>query len=178
MKILISLSSIALLTSASALAAPVPITPGLWEVTMKVNAGGKDIDPQAELKKAMEKMTPEQRKQVEMMIASSGAAFDEEGLKICYAKEQLADAKVLGHDPRQSCTSKLTSQTKDKIAMTFKCEDGSTGKGEWNISKPTAYTGHMDFVRQNGKKTRIDQVARFVNAECGTVKPFAAPAGK
>lgn len=157
---------------------PSPLKPGLWEMTMKMKSGETEIDPQAALKKSMEKMSPEQRKQMSAMLAKSGMSVGtpgEGGTKICYTKEQLDHGPNLGQTHNRHCESIVKQQTSKRMVMDFKCQDGSTGTGEWNFHSSTGYDGKMKFTKKDGKIMEMSQKGRFLSANCGDVKPFALP---
>ena len=156
-------------------ASPIGLNPGLWEVKVKIKNGDQEVDPQAEVKKAMANMPPEQRKQMEAVLAQHGAAMGgDSGMKVCFTAEQLADGKFLGHRPHDNCESSITHQSSSQVAMSFKCKDGTNGSGEWKLDGKTTYSGHMKMTKKDGKLTEITQVGKFVSADCGNVKSFSS----
>ncbi len=142
---------------------------------MKMKDGAREIDPQAELKKAMGQMSPEQQKQMMAMMGKSGlnlAPSGNGGTQICYTKDLLSQMQNLGHDPSRNCESKITEQNSKRMAMDFTCKDGSTGKGEWNFKSSNAYEGKMQFTK-DGRVSEVTQKAKFLSSNCGNIKPFA-----
>ena len=101
MKNLLLLSFIFSSTSFAALS----IKPGLWNIEVKMNKDGKVTDPHAKMAAAMAKMSPEQNKQMQAMMAKMSAkagygeggspfGFGEHGLQVCYTNEMLKNAKL------------------------------------------------------------------------------------
>jgi len=74
--------ALTLLGSNFANAVAIGLKPGLWEVSTKMKRGDKEFDPQAEMKKSFEKMSPDQRKKMEAMMGKSGMSRSEAGIKI------------------------------------------------------------------------------------------------
>lgn len=175
MKLNLTTATLVLLLSLSAQAKPSPMKPGLWEMTVKMKTGAQEVDPQEAFKKSMDKMSPEQRKQMTAMMSKSGFNMGAGGTKICYTKELLDQGQNLGHDSNRHCESTVKQQTSTHMTMDFKCKDGSTGTGEWNFHNSTSYDGMMKFTKKDGKVTEMAQKGRFLSADCGDVKPFAVP---
>ena len=157
-----------------ALAMENPMRPGLWEVKTRLKRGNSEVDPQAELKKSMADMPPERRKMMESMMAKSGMAIGtskDSGTQLCYTKETLA-RKDFGTDPDRHCETTIRDKTSKHVAMDFKCKDGSTGTGEWNFPSSTAYDGKMKFQKKGGQTSEIALNGRFIDANCGDVRPL------
>lgn len=160
-----------LLTTAPA-HATFDIKPGLWQVQMKMTLDGKAFEPMAEVKKALEKLSPEQRKQMEAMMAgNSQMPIAKDGYRVCYTKEMLKNpGKVM--EGTQSCTTKITTQTSKKIAGSFDCpKEDAKGTFEWNAKSDSAYEGLMTGKTSKGKDTVIRYSGKFISADCGKVKP-------
>jgi hypothetical protein len=175
-RFILPVTILALVVPALAVAGPVPLKPGLWEIQMKIKKDGKEIDPQAQFEASLAKLPPDQRKQVEAMMAKSGVGgLTGKGMKVCYTKEMFAKPENFGKDPRGQCSTTLNTQTSTKISMSFKCKDGSAGTGEWNMPTSTTYNGHMKFTRKAGEVSEFAQTGSFLGADCGTVKPMTPP---
>ncbi|WP_413612248.1 DUF3617 domain-containing protein [Bdellovibrio sp. HCB-110] len=153
------------------------IKPGLWEVQTVVTYDGKQFDPQAEIKKAMAAMSPEQRKQMEALMkkgAGGGSGFgglSENGFRICYTKAMLNDPKKVMESSKK-CKMDLKSQTSTKLTGTFNCPDDKTsGTFDWTVKNQNLYEGLMTGKTKDGKTSLVRQNAKFVSADCGSVKP-------
>ncbi len=155
--------------------AAIDINPGLWEVEMKISSGGKEIDPMAEVKKAMAKMSPEQKKQMEAMMKKMGKKVelgDSGGFKVCYTKEMLAKDENIAKQKNKKCKTSDLVRAENKIKMNFECEDGTKGTGIWTIIDKESYKGDMDMTSAQGKSGKVIFNGKFSKKDCGTVKPI------
>ena len=182
MKLLASaLSTALLLTGALSLAhaQPQKLRPGLWEhtVSMKSQSGQMEA-AMAQMQKSLASMTPEQRKQMEQMMAQQGVSIGPKGntVKMCITAEQ-AD---LDNIPQQEgCTQNVKRTGPSTVTMTFSCKgsDGApptAGEGTMTFSGPTAYTGNFKVKTTSaGKPEQIDmaQAGKWLSADCGAIKP-------
>jgi hypothetical protein len=149
------------------------IKPGLWEIKTKMVGPKGEIDPSARMREAMAKMPAEQRKQMEAMMSKQEMPLSGDGMKICYTAEQLKDYGAFKNTkgPRK-CTSKVTKQSSQVIHTEFNCPDGSKGTGTWNIGSDTQYSGKMDITTAKGEKVSMSHAAKFLGANCGSIKPL------
>lgn len=155
--------------------AALEMNPGLWEVKLTLTNDGKKVNPQAEIKKAFEKMSPEKRKKMESMMASMGAGMPstDGGLKICLSKEMLSKDDVLMQQDNKNCDMEFLERSSTKVNINFKCKDGSTGNGQWTIkSGGKAYSGQMTMNRAKGRKSEMTHEGKWLSANCGDVKPM------
>lgn len=159
-------------------AAPSPLKPGLWEISIKFSRGdgGPEIDLQAQMKEAMAHMSPEQKKKMMEMMAKSGANVDLSGpggSRVCYTQQSLTSPSdlVAAAAKKQQCTTTLKEHTDKHVLMDFQCKDGGTGTGEWTLTSPTSYTMTMNFNR-GPKKGMMKMNGHFVSKDCGAVKPL------
>lgn len=155
--------------------------PGLWEhsVSMKSQSGQMEA-AMAEMQKSMASMTPEQRKQVEQMMAQQGVAMGAKGntntVKVCISPEQADLDRI---PPQEGCTQTVKRTGPSSMAMSFQCkgakgEPPTTGEGTMTFSGPTAYTGQFKVkTTMNGKPDQLDmaQTGKWLAADCGTLKP-------
>ena len=153
---------------------------GLWEhsVNMKSQSGQMEA-AMAEMQKSLASMPPEQRKQMEQMMAQQGVGMGPKGqtVKVCITKEQ-AD---LDNIPQQEgCTQKVQRVDASTMKVAFSCKGGqgqppSSGEGTITMQGPTAYTGQFKFKTQNqGKPEQIDmaQSGKWLSDNCGAIKPM------
>lgn len=141
--------------------------PGLWKVKMVMKSGGKEINPSAEMEKAMAQMPEAQKKKMQAMMGAQDG-----GMNVCYSKEMLEKPEKLGSQKDKKCDTKVITQTSNKVVSTFKCEDGTKGDGTWKITSPSAYTGLMNIVSSKGEKSQINYTANFLAKDCGKVEPL------
>lgn len=153
--------------------------PGLWEhsVAMKSQSGQMEA-AMAEMQKSLASMPPEQRKQMEQMMAKQGAGMGSKGqtVKVCVSKEQAA---MDGIPPQPGCTQKVERVDASTLKVAFSCKGGqgrppSSGEGTVTMQGPTAYTGQFKFKTENqGKPEQIDmaQSGKWLADDCGAIKP-------
>jgi hypothetical protein len=185
------------------------IRPGLWEIENSHAKGGPmgELNSQqaAEMSKAMQraqeamaKMSPEQRKQLQAMMAqhsggSAATAAARQGaeqfapgskpgaIRVCYTKELLARWEVPMHE--NGCKGAIQQRSGNVTRYAFECAGPppSTGEGTITFSSDTAYSSTMVIQRQaQGRPERMEfsSKASFVSADCGKVKPLQAGVGK
>ncbi len=166
---------------AAAPAAAQTMKPGLWEITNKMGGSGdmgaKMAAAQEQMQKAMALMPPEQRKQMEKMMAQQGvnmAPGQGGGMssRICVTREMAArnEAPAAQSDCKQEQMQRSGNTTKFR----FTCGNPpSTGEGEVTVHNPESYTMKMN-VTQKGKNERMTMEARgkWLNADCGSLKPL------
>lgn len=152
--------------------AKINIKPGQWKVTTEFEKDGKKINPQAEIEKALAAVPPEQRAQMEAMIKGmaekKGVAIGSggAGMNVCFTKAMLEDPKNLNPENDKNCENKITEQSAKKIAMEFKCKNGSSGKGTWKIVDQENYTGEMAMKDENGTQGKVHFTGKFVTTKC------------
>ena len=179
-RLIASTAALALLAGmAGGASAQQKMRPGLWEhsVNMKSQSGQMEA-AMAEMQKSLASMPPEQRKQMEQMMAQQGVGMGPKGqtVKVCITKEQ-AD---LDNVPQQEgCTQKVQRVDASTMKVAFSCKGGqgqppSSGEGTITMQGPTAYTGQFKFKTQNqGKPEQIDmaQSGKWLSDNCGAIKP-------
>ena len=180
-RLIASTAALALLAGmAGGASAQQKMRPGLWEhsVNMKSQSGQMEA-AMAEMQKSLASMPPEQRKQMEQMMAQQGVGMGPKGqtVKVCITKEQ-AD---LDNIPQQEgCTQKVQRVDASTMKVAFSCKGGqgqppSSGEGTITMQGPTAYTGQFRFKTQNqGKPEQIDmaQSGKWLSENCGAIKPM------
>ena len=180
-RLIASTAALALLAGmAGGASAQQKMRPGLWEhsVNMKSQSGQMEA-AMAEMQKSLASMPPEQRKQMEQMMAQQGVGMGPKGqtVKVCITKEQ-AD---LDNVPQQEgCTQKVQRVDASTMKVAFACKGGqgqppSSGEGTISMQGPTAYTGQFKFKTQTqGKPEQIDmaQSGKWLSDNCGAIKPM------
>lgn len=175
------------------------MAPGLWENQFKMS-GDSAKQMQAiqgeQMKQAMEQMKqqlanmpPEQRKQMEAMMAQSGMKFDEESIsfqndkvkvssdgsvvKQCVTQEEI-DKGELPED--EGCKTTLTQLSKNRFKSKHVCtgESESVGESEVTFHSPKHYTGKGKMTQTiNGKPQLIEitMEGKWLSSDCGDVLP-------
>ncbi len=162
-------------------AAAQTMKPGLWEISNKMGGSGemgaKMAAAQEQMQKAMASMSPEQRKQMEKIMAQQGvnmAPGKGGGMssRICVTKEMAARNEA---PPAQGdCKQEQMQRSGNTTKFRFTCGNPpSTGEGEVTVHNPEAYTMRMN-VTQKGQKDRMTMEAqgKWLSADCGTLKPL------
>ena len=150
--------------------------PGLWEhhISMKSQSGQMEA-AMAEMQKSLASMPPEQRKQMEQMLAQQGVSLGPTGqtVKVCVTKEQAET----DHLPQQEgCTQNVQRINASTMKVSFSCKGGpgeppSSGEGTVTMQGPTAYSGQFRLTTHHqGKPERIDmtQSGKWLSERCPT----------
>ena len=180
-------AGLAALLAASAVAQAQSTRPGLWEMQYKMG-GSPEVDKaMAQMQQQMAAMSPEQRKMMQDMMAKQGVRLAEPGagggmaMKVCITPEMAARSEL----PSQSegdCTTTVVSRSGNTLKLKFACsKPPSTGEGTYTFSGDTAYTARTVLTQTEGGKPRtttIEGGGKWLAADCGGVKPIAAPARK
>lgn len=147
---------------------------GLWKVQVKVNNGGKEMNLQDEMQKALAKVPPEQKKKMMEMMGkmNTGAGIGENGdLQVCYNTAMLGnEASILNQNKDKKCDTKIKEKSSKKFVADFTCTDGTKGTATWIVNSQTSYTGTVK-AEKAGKKTEINHQGQFVSKDCGNIKP-------
>lgn len=162
------------------------LAPGLWEMTMQMpqSAGGPDLGAaMAQMQEQLAKMPPEQRKQVEAMLAQQGvgapglkpgaAPGQPPALRMCISKEASARGDM--PDPEGRCRQDNLKRSGNKVSFNFTCTNPpATGTGEYVFTGDRAYTGKMLMNTERGGtpvSMEMQLSGKFISADCGDVKP-------
>jgi hypothetical protein len=186
---LLIISSISL----NAHALKIDMKPGLWEHAFKFDKnsmGAMGGAQQDQMNKAMEEMKtqmanlpPEQRKMMEDMMAKQGMnmSFGAGGvttIKVCITPE-MANRPPL--EQRDSCTYNFPARSGSTQRFSYQCSKPvSNGEGEIVFKGADDYDGKMKMTSTEGaRKETITMLTtgKFLGANCGNVKPMAAPKG-
>lgn len=173
-------SAALLLAGSHALANP-SVAPGLWEYRTAM----KTDDPamkaaMAEAQKALAGMPPEQRRQMEQMLAAQGIGVGVSGqgqpmttVRVCISPEEAARQELPPAD--DDCTQRITGRTAQSLRFAIECPaEKMRGEGEVRFKGPKAYDGRFTMQGQHeGKPLRVESTleARWISADCGAIKP-------
>jgi len=178
----------------------VDMVPGLWENKVVWGSGGTEgvpaIQPDQvkfameEMKKQLANMSPEQRKQMEAMMAQSGMKMTDDGVsfnnnqveispagtnaKLCITQAQIDRGEL--PDDVKGCESvlKKISATQFKSSHVCSGEYSGTGESEVTFHSPKHYTGtgKMNQVMDGEKRTMaFTMEGKWLSSDCGDVKP-------
>jgi hypothetical protein len=164
--------------AAGALAVPAwaqSMKPGLWEISNKAS-GGQQEQAMAQLQQQLAQMPPEQRKQMEAMMAQRGMRIAPAGggmaMRVCMTREMVERNEV---PTREGCTSTRQQRGGNTIKVAFTCASPpSSGEGEVSFT-PESYTSHMVVKsKAQGREDTmvVDATGKWLQADCGDVKPI------
>ena len=180
---LLAASVLVLLSLASPLALAQNLKPGLWEINNKMQSGSGQLEKgMAEMQKQMAAMPPEQRKMMQDMLAKQGVALGAGGpgnivAKICMTRD-MAERNEL---PSQQgdCKTTTSPRSGNTMKMSFTCtQPPSSGEGTVTFVSPEAYSMKMAMkstVQGKPETMTMDGGGKWLSAECGNIKPLAAP---
>ena len=171
---------------ANAWAQPVTIKPGLWQLDMSMpgNMPGKQMAGMLEqMKQQMASMPPEQRKEMEKVLAAMdarGTQITGDGLRTneCFTKEQIAKFDLMGKNGPDGCTNTATPvaggvnvsmqcpQQRMKVDAAVKYQSDTAYSFDAVASLPGP-DGKMMTQKSSG-------TGKWLGSECGKVKPASA----
>lgn len=166
--------------------------PGLWEITQTMKSGSAEMNSaMAAMQDQMAKMSPQERKQMQEMMARQGVNIDlgagggaakpgEMTVKMCMTAEMIAQNQTA--PPQPGCTYTQSPRVGNTWKMAFTCtKPPSSGEGQTTMISPDAYTMKMTINSSaTGKPERMDMegAGKWLGASCGDVKPFSMPKSK
>ena len=153
------------------------LKPGLWEIHNKMNNSERG-DSMAEMHKQMAAMPPEQRKQVEAMMAQQGVkmapgAGGAMAVQVCMTKE-MAERNDL---PMQDgCRTTQQQRSGNTMKVAFTCTNPpSSGEGQVTFQGPEAYASRMTvrtLAQGRTETTTMEGAGKWLKADCGSVRPM------
>jgi hypothetical protein len=158
------------------------LKPGLWEISNKMK-GSADMDKaMADMQAQMASMPPDQRKQMEAMMAQRGVRMAPGGagggmtMQMCMTREMVERNDV---PMQEGCTMTKQQRTGNTMKMAYTCtRPPSSGEGEFTFMGSEAYKSHM-VVNTNAKgrpeTMEMDAAGKWLGADCGSVKPVTPP---
>jgi hypothetical protein len=157
------------------------LKPGLWEIQHKMN--NPQMNQQmAEMQKQMAAMSPQERKQMEAMMAQSGMRMAPGGpaggmaIQMCMTKEMAERNETPMED---GCRMTRQERSGKTMKMAFTCtKPPSSGEGEVTFTSPEAYTSKMMVKTvEQGKPqtTTMESSGKWLKADCGNIRPPAQP---
>lgn len=159
-------------------AAAQALKPGLWEINNKMGGSPQMDQGMAEMQKQLAAMPPDQRKQMEAMMAQRGMQMPRAApgggmaMRVCMTKEMVERNDV---PMQEGC--RMTSQTRsgNTMRMAFACTNPpSSGEGQFTFASPESYTSRMTVktvVDGKNETMTMDAAGKWLGADCGSVKP-------
>jgi len=157
-----------LLSATSVWATNLDMNPGLWSIKMDINHKGKAVNFNAEMEKAMKSMSAEQKAQMKAMMKSAMGGAETQA---CYTKEMLNPKSFMNNQEQENCKPTIIKNTSTEVQASFKCNNGATGTAKWTITDKSSFEGIVDMTSNKGEKSKISYTGKFINADCGDLKP-------
>jgi|LakMenEpi03Aug12_release.lakeMendotaPanAssembly.Ray.scaffolds.fasta_scaffold302841_2 hypothetical protein len=155
---------------------------GLWEVTSKLGGSAEMDKAMAQMQQQMASMPPEQRKQMEAMLAKQGMSMTATPGGVMSRMCITRDMVERGQMPVQSqgdCTSTASNKSSSGMTLKFSCASPpSSGEAQYTFMGDSAYTMKMKInTPQQGKPviTTMDSSGKWLGADCGPIKPMVMP---
>lgn len=155
------------------------LKPGLWQ--MQQSAGGKADSGMAGMEQAMAGMSPEQRKQMEAMMARRGRVLAPTGdggmaMKVCLTREMIDRNDIPAI--RGKCQIGRQQRSGNTLNIAFTCSDPpSKGDSQVVLDSPEAFTIHTDVTTTGTAQPERMSMAgsgKWLSTDCGDVKPVQA----
>lgn len=176
-----SLAAAAALALACLPAAAQSLKPGLWEIHNKMSGNAEMDQAMAEMQKQLAAMPPEQRQQLEAMMAQRGVARVQPGAgggmaaQTCMTREMVERNEVPMQD---GCRMTQNSRSGNTVKMAFTCASPpSGGEGTFTFNGSEAYTSRMtvrSVVDGKPQAVTMEATGKWLKADCGNVKPPAS----
>ena len=148
----------------------VKMKPGKWLMTITLYQNGKEHDPMAQMKEAMAKMPPEQRKELEASLKTQMGQISDKGTEVCYSKKSFEQVAIT--KPRPDCEAKTIEDSATKFKSSFTCKDGSKGDSDFTISGDSSVEGITNVTDAKGQKTSVKNKMTFISSDCGGLQPI------
>ncbi|SFU80208.1 Protein of unknown function [Polaromonas sp. YR568] len=179
------LPALATLTLALATGASAQTTkPGLWEITNKMQSSSGEMEKaMANMEKQLASMPPEQRKQMQDMMAKQGMSMGPStgggmNVKMCITKE-MAERNELPQQQQGDCKTTQSPRSGNTMKFSYVCtQPPSSGEGMMTFNGDTAYTMKMNTtttVKGKPEKMTMDASGKWLSADCGNIKPISPP---
>jgi hypothetical protein len=159
--------------------AQVQLKPGLWEQVATLKSQSGQIEKaMAEAQAQVAKLPPEQRRQIEQMMAERGVGIGNGAttVRICLTAADVAqnNIPVQGGD----CTQKVLNRDGNTTSIAFSCKTDppASGTGEIRVVSPTSNLVSATVDTQvNGQPDRLvtTQKGTWLGDDCGSIKPLS-----
>lgn len=168
---------------ATGAAAAQNLKPGLWEIQQKAGGNSQMEQAMAQMQKEMASMPPEQRKQMEAMMARQGVQMGTApgggmSTRVCLTREMVERDEIPSN--QGDCKMTRRQRSGNTLSMAFTCaKPPSSGESQVTFQGPEAYTMKTTATTTvDGKPERmtIEGTGKWLSADCGNLRPPAAPA--
>jgi hypothetical protein len=155
------------------------LKPGLWEMQSKVQGNAQMDQAMAEMQKQLSAMSPEQRSQMEAMMAARGVHMAPTTggamrMKVCMTPEMAERNDIPAN--RGDCTIGQRQRSGNTMTMAFTCTNPpSSGRTQVTFDGSGAFTSRTTVTTTTDGKPEtmtLDGSGRWLSADCGNVKPI------
>lgn len=157
--------------------------PGLWEINSKMGGSAEMDKAMAQMQQQMANMPPAQRKQMEDMLSKQGMSMGASAgggisVKVCMTKEMI-DRNEIAPPQQGDCKSTASPRIGNTQKISYSCtQPPSSGEGQITFTSNEAYTMKMvttTTVKGKPEKMTMEGSGKWLSADCGAIKPMAAP---
>ncbi len=134
------------------------------------------------MREQMASMPPEQRQQMEAMMARQGVqmAPGSKGVRMCMTREMVERNDVSGQ--QGDCRTTQQRRSGNTLKVAFACTNPpSRGESEVTMKGAEAYTVKTtttSTVDGKPETMTMEAAGKWLSADCGNVKPVVPPAGR
>jgi len=155
------------------------LRPGLWEMQHRVKGDARMEQQMADMQKQLSSMSPEERQQMEAMMAGRGmqvSPADGGGaaMRICITREMAERNDI--PTSRGECKIGPQQRSGNTLKMTFTCTDPpSSGDTQVTFHGSESYTTRTNVTSTVGGKPEtmsMEGSGKWLAADCGNVKPM------
>ena len=155
---------------------------GLWEVSSNLGGSAEIDTATAQMQQQMASMPPEQRKQMEVVMARQGVNMSSTpavaSSKMCLTKEMI-ERSQMPEQTQGDCTSTTSNKTNTSMTFRFTCvSPPSSGEEHYTFMGDSAYSMKMKINSpQQGKPvvTTMDSSGKWLGGGCGSTTPTVMP---
>ena len=173
------LAALAAFVAFGAQAQATQLKPGLWEQVGTIKSQSGQIEKaMAEAQAQIAKLPPEQRRQIEQMMAERGVGIGNgaTSVRLCLTAADVAQGNIPVHTG--DCTQKILNRDGNVTKVAFSCqtEPPVSGEGEVRVISPTSNLMTATVLTQvNGQPEKLDttQKGTWLGDDCGSIKPLS-----
>jgi hypothetical protein len=182
MKALPCLLALAFAAALAPAAAQQRLKPGLWEMTHKMQGNAQMDQAMAEMQKQLAAMPPEQRKQMEAMMAGKGMQMGGMGpggmsMRMCLTKEMVERDEIPANN--SDCKTTNRSRSGNTLKFAFSCtKPPSSGESEVTVNGSDSFISKTRATTTASGKSEtvtMEGSGKWVAADCGSIKPIVPP---
>lgn len=158
------------------------LKPGLWEIQQKAGGNSQMEQAAAQMQKEMANLPPEQRKQMEAMMARHGVQMSTApgggmSTRVCLTREMVERDEIPSN--QGDCKMTRRQRSGNTLSMAFTCsKPPSSGESEVVFQGPEAYTMKTTAtttVEGKPERVTIEGTGKWLSADCGNLRPPNVP---